>query len=284
MPSDYDTSALRSFAAAARAGSISRAAAALGRSQPALSQQLRRLEATVGRALLARTPRGIRLTLDGELLLPYAERMLALHDEAQAQLQARLAVGRRSIGLLEDLTSGRLAESLADFASLHPRLVLEIIVAPGPHMQELVGAGRLDMVLGDPAHMTGPLPHWKVQRRLAWVATPSFDWTADPLPLVLFSPPCRWREPVLATLNQAARRWRCVFESTSLHAVQSAVQAGLGAAALLPGTLPPGMLPVRDDTHQLPPAPLVELGLCRRHGVESDSPLDALESLLRRLV
>lgn len=77
-----ETSLLWMFVSCARSGSISRAAAALGYSQPALSQQLRRLERSVGQPLLHRTATGVSLTRAGEALLPYAERILALSAQA----------------------------------------------------------------------------------------------------------------------------------------------------------------------------------------------------------
>ncbi|MDX3536153.1 LysR family transcriptional regulator [Streptomyces sp. MB09-01] len=89
---DLETSLLRMFVSCARSGSISRAAAALGYSQPALSQQLRKLERSVGQPLLHRTATGVSPTKAGEALLPYAERILAL------SAQALTATGRTVTG------------------------------------------------------------------------------------------------------------------------------------------------------------------------------------------
>src|SRR6188768_426749 len=82
MARDLETVLLRSFVTAVRAGSISRAATALGHTQPALSQQLRKLERAVGRPLLYRSPSGVSPTRAGEELLPYAERILSLATQA----------------------------------------------------------------------------------------------------------------------------------------------------------------------------------------------------------
>ncbi|MER6694495.1 LysR family transcriptional regulator, partial [Streptomyces minutiscleroticus] len=79
---DLETAPLRSFVTVVRAGGISRAAATLGQAQPALSQQVRKLERTVGRPLLHRSPSGVPPTRAGEELLPYAERILSLSARA----------------------------------------------------------------------------------------------------------------------------------------------------------------------------------------------------------
>jgi len=70
MAGDLEAALLRSFVTAVRTGSISRAATALGRTQPALSQQLRRLENVVGRPLLHRSPSGVSPTRAGQEPMP----------------------------------------------------------------------------------------------------------------------------------------------------------------------------------------------------------------------
>ena len=77
MSSDVELPLLRSFVTAAREGSLSRAAVTLGLTQPAVSQQVRRLEQALGAVLVRRTTRGIILTTAGEAALRYAERVIA---------------------------------------------------------------------------------------------------------------------------------------------------------------------------------------------------------------
>ncbi|WP_433188442.1 LysR family transcriptional regulator [Actinoallomurus sp. CA-150999] len=278
---DLETGLLRAFVTAVRAGSISRAAAALEQTQPALSQQIRRLERTVGRPLLHRTSSGVTLTPAGETLLPYAERILAL--SAQALTDARhMLTGHCGIGLIEDLAAARLPQALADFAGVHPDATLEVISVSGPAMRHAFESGRLDLALCDPTYLPEP-PRWSVRLPLTWAFAPGFDTRTDPLPLVLFSQPCRWRAPVLDTLDAAGRRWRVVFESTGLAGVLAAVRAGLGVAALLPANLDAD-LTAAADTARLPALPDVELGLIRRSGTEGDPLVDAVEAVLRGLV
>lgn len=277
MVRDLETALLRAFVTAARAGSISRAATALGNSQPAVSQQLRKLERVVGQKLLNRTATGVSPTKAGEALLPYAERILAL--SAQALIApGRTLDGHCGVGLIDDLAAAPLPQALADFAQLNPDVTLELISAPGPAMREAFTAGRIHLALCDPFYLPEP-PRWTVRTPLAWAMGPGVDPDLDPLPLVLFSQPCRWRAPLLHALQTAGRRWRVAFESTSLPGVQAAVRAGLGVAALLPANIDPGTA-----AHGLPELPDVELGLVRRSNTEGDPLVDAVESVLRRLV
>lgn len=273
---DLETSLLRMFVSCARAGSISRAAAALGYSQPALSQQLRKLERSVGRPLLHRTASGVSLTKAGEALLPYAERILALSAQALTATGHTVA-GHCGVGLIEDLAAAPLSEALADFARLNPEATLEVVGASGPDINNAFVSGRIHLALCDPSYVSEP-PRWTVRLPLSWALGPELDPALDPLPLVLFSQPCRWRAPVLDALEASGRSWRVVFESTGLAAVQAAVRAGLGAAALLPASVEPGT-----RVRGLPELPSVEIGLVRRPGTEGDPLIDAVEEVLRRL-
>jgi DNA-binding transcriptional LysR family regulator len=282
MSTDLDPTSLRGFVTAVREGSLSRAAAVLGRTQPALSQQIRRLEDVVGERLFRRGPAGVFPTSAGEALLPYAERILSLSAEALGGARRdRGIAGHCGVGLLEDLAATALPGALADFAGLHPGVVLEVMVAPGPAMNEALESGRIQLALGDAGYMR-QAARWSTRLPLVWGKAPGLSLAAEPLPLVLFSQPCRWRAPLLATLDAAGRRWRIAFESNSLAAVQAAVRSGLGVAGLLPANLQPGMVAVTPD-EGLPPLADVEVGLVRRSGTEGDPVVDAVEGLLRRL-
>ncbi|BCB76803.1 LysR substrate-binding domain-containing protein [Phytohabitans flavus] len=270
---------LRSFVTAVRSGSISRAATALGHTQPALSQQLRKLEGVVGRPLLYRSPAGVLPTRAGEELLPYAERILSLSAEALSET-GRTLTGHCGVGLLEDLAATQLPQALADLARLHPDATLEVLCLSGGAMREAYDAGRVHLVLDEVEDLPGP-PRWTVRRPLVWAIGQGVDVAADPLPVVLFSNTCAWRTAVVETLNNADRRWRVAFESNSLVGVLAALRAGLGVAALMPVNVEPAMAFHNADA--LPTLPDIELGLARHPRTEGDPLIDAVEAALRRM-
>ncbi|MFD1935364.1 MULTISPECIES: LysR family transcriptional regulator [Nonomuraea] len=280
MARDLETALLRSFVTAVRAGSISRAAAALGHTQPALSQQLRKLERAVGSPLLHRAPSGVSPTRAGEELLPYAERILALSAQALAET-GRALTGRCGVGLLEDLTVSRLPQALADLARLHPDATLEVLSLSKATMREAYDTGRVQLVLDEVPDLPWP-PRWTVRLPLVWAVGQGVAADADPLPVVLFSNTCAWRTSVLQTLEGTGRRWRVAFESNSLAGVLAALRAGLGVAALIPANLEPAM--ACHDAAALPALPDVELGLARHPGTEGDALIDAVETALRRMI
>jgi DNA-binding transcriptional LysR family regulator len=280
MARDLDTALLRSFVTVIRAGSISRAATTLGQTQPALSQQMRKLERAVGRPLLHRSPSGVSPTRAGGELLPYAERLLALSAPAHTETGRELT-GRCGVGLLEDFSAAQLPQALADLARLHPGATLEVLSMPDAMVREAYEAGRIQLVLDEIPSLPGPA-RWTVRRPLVWAVGQGVDVTADPLPVVLFSKPCFWRTSVLETLERAGRPWKTTFESNSLAGVLAALRAGLGVAALMPSNLEPAM--ARHDSDALPVLPDVELGLARHPRSDGDPLIDAVETALRRMI
>ena len=280
MAGDLEAALLRSFVTAVRTGSISRAATALGRTQPALSQQLRRLENVVCRPLLHRSPSGVSPTRAGQELLPYAERILSLSAEALAET-GRALTGHCGVGMLEDLAASQLPQAVADLARLHPGATLEVLSVSTAAMREAYDAGRVHLVLDEVRDLPGR-PRWTVRRPLVWAIGPGLDPAADPLPVVLFSSPCTFRTSALESLQAADRRWRVAFESNSLVGVLAAVRAGLGAAALMPANLEPAL--ACHDPGTLPALPDVELGLARHPRTHGDPLTDAVETALRRML
>src|SRR5262249_15913507 len=93
MTRDVDTAALRCFVTAVRVGRMGRGGEGVGRTQPAISQQVRRLEDILDCSLLRRSASGVAMTPEGEAFLPLAERILALNDEAQAHVRSRAGRG-----------------------------------------------------------------------------------------------------------------------------------------------------------------------------------------------
>jgi DNA-binding transcriptional LysR family regulator len=286
MSDGIDLALLRSFATAARSGSLNRAAQALGLTQPAVSQQLRRLERATGRVLLDRSTRGVVLTADGQTILRYADRILALTSEL-SEAVAPDARGAFRVGLLEDVVAVGLADVLADFAAVHRDARLDVVVAPSPALGRELAAGALDLVLGDPVGI-GPAagrPQRRATFPLVWAAHPRLDLAADPLPVVLFHAPCAWRDAVVDALDTAGRRWRAAVEASSLPAIQAAVAAGLGVTALLPGTVPRGTRVPKaavGDAGALPTPGSVELALYRRRDHANPAALARLDALLWR--
>ena len=235
---DFDL--LRTFAAIADSGSLTRAGERLLLSQPTISLQLKRLEEQLGRTLVERTPRRLVLTDDGETLLSYARRILALADEAVARLVDPGMAGLVRLGTPEDFATTHLSAVLARFAQSHPNVALEVTTDLTLNLIERFSAGEFDLVLIKREPL-GPVDGVRVWREpLVWAASrPDLFAAEGRLPLVVSPHPCVYRKRATAALDRAGRAWRIAYTSTSLAGAQAAVRAGLGVTVLPKAMVPP---------------------------------------------
>jgi DNA-binding transcriptional LysR family regulator len=259
---DLELSLLRTFLAVARHGSMGRTAAAVAKTQPAVSQQMLRLEKIIGRKLFYRSRGGVKLTSHGELLVTYANRAIDLNEEALARLREESASGPVRLGVSEQTALAALAPALKRFQRTHPDVELKLMVAAPSKLEFLLSQGELDFVIGDPSRIAGlPVLEWR--SRLAWLA--STDFSIDSLkilPLILCESTSWWRDKILSSLRRAGWEWRVVFESASLDATLAALDSGLGVSALLPETVrSTGISELRDA--RLPVLPEVRFGMFR---------------------
>lgn len=254
---------LRSFVAVAESGNFTRAAERLHLTQSTVSQQLRRLEQSLDCQLLDRRQRHVRPTAEGERLLGYARRILALHAEAEDVLGNLHNQGVLRIGVPEDFASDRLMPMLAQFAEQHPGLRLEVTSGLSPELYRLYHHNELDLALvkqtaaGADAVAVWPEP-------LCWVDSatrPAIE--RNPLPLVTFPPNGLYRQEMTHALDTLGRRWRISYSSASLAGVCSAVSAGLGIS-LLPQRVLSDSHRILDQTDGLPAMAPMQLALYSR--------------------
>ncbi len=125
-----DLDVLAMMVAVADTGNISRAAELVHRSQSAVSMQIKALEQALGKPLFVRKPRNVVLTLEGEVLLGFARRMLALRDEAWAAVVRPDVTGRVVLGMPDDYASSLLPAILKKFSATYPKVEIQVIGLP----------------------------------------------------------------------------------------------------------------------------------------------------------
>jgi DNA-binding transcriptional LysR family regulator len=242
---DCDTLLLRAFVAVAETGSFTRAAERIGRTQPAVTLQIKRLEELLGRALVARTSRHAALTAAGEILLPAARAALAALDQAAGRLAGGEIGGEVRFGSPEDFATAFLPDILARFVAAHPGVVLRTNCELTRPLIEGIGRGAYDLVAIKQAPGQAVAGAREIRREsLVWAgAEGSPRRHAAPLDLVLSPEPCVYRERATAALDAAGIPWRVVFTSPSLAGAAAAVRAGLGITVLPRRILPAGLVP-----------------------------------------
>jgi DNA-binding transcriptional LysR family regulator len=265
---DVDTALLRTFVAVAESGSFSGTGALIGRSQSAVSGQIRKLEQTFGRRLLDRDTRNVRLTPDGERLLVHARSMIASADAMLARFRAGDLKGEVRFGSPEDFASAYLPDILGVFAAAHENVQLHVSCKLTlPLIGEFL-AGEQDLIIikQDPAErQAGSRALWRED--LVWVGPPAGEGAlsalaarARPLPLVVAPAPCVYRSRATLALDRAHVAWTDVFTSPSHAGVSAAVKAGLGYA-VMPHAMVPQGLQVLGASQGWPPLAQAEIAL-----------------------
>jgi DNA-binding transcriptional LysR family regulator len=275
---NLDMDLLRTLAVATELGGLARAAERLGRSPSAISLQMQKLEDQVGRALFRREGRKIGLTDCGDILLTYAQRILALNDEAVAVIQGIDVEGVVRLGVPFDFTERWLPPVLARLTRAYPKIRVELRADRSIDLMQKLATGALDLVMA-----YGPIEHFRAslvaELPLVWIGSPNFHWPArEPVPLILLDPPCCFRQMALDGLEQNNVPWRLAFTSPSLAAVWAATEAAIGISLRTPLGLP-NFLRILDDGELLPKLSNISLGLYS-NGDRTSSVKSLLETIL----
>lgn len=228
-----DSDLLRSFLAIAESGNLTVASGRLGRTQSAISVQLRRLETGLGAALFIRTPKGMDLTPAGETLLPKARLILDELAKASA-LFAEPLTGQITVGLPDDFDGLVLETVLTSFARAHPGVRVKAISGCTSGFPESVRNGLMDLaVYSGPDNDEGET---LCVEDTVWasVSKPLFD-PAGPVQLAILERSCWWKDLPISALRSAGREYSIVFRSSSFSGLQAAINAGL-AVGILPAS------------------------------------------------
>lgn len=230
----FDLELLKTFVSVVDAGGFTKGGERVNRTQSTVSQQIRKLEEQLGQPLLLRqrASKHIQLTEDGERLIGYARRLVALAMEAHDVMQAKVANGVVKLGVPEDFDVQRLMGLLAGFARQYPDIRLDTLNGVSIDLHAQLEARDIDLALvkRDAAGQESALARWPEQ--LSWVAGPQMQEIADPVPLAVFPQGCIYRNRIIHALEAAGRSWRVAFASQSLIGIQAAVSANLGISLL----------------------------------------------------
>lgn len=255
-----DLESVRLFVLTAEYGNLTRAAEAAGTVQPVVSARLKALEATLGRKLLERTPRYVRLTDAGAQFLERARKLLAAHDLALAP--ENVEPPRITIGVSDHVLGTSFDAVLRQMrAALPPDAAFSVRLGQSSQIRDLFEAGDVDLgvlrrEVGNPdGEVLGEDP-------LVWRASPDWRPRRGGVPLVLLPPPCGVRAVAVKTLDKAGISWREAFVGGSCLALVAAVRAGLGVAPL--GRMIGAGLSELSDALDLPPLPSSQIILLAR--------------------
>ena len=235
---------VRSFLEIARLGSVSLAARAVGLSQPAVTKQIRTLEAALGSALLERAGRGVRLTAAGALFADFARRSARVFEEfsqALAEL-TRGESGKLVLGAGVTTCVQHLPPWLREFRDRHPGIELSVSTGTSRAVEEWVVESDVDLgfVTSEPRHPELEVRHL-FEEEIVLVVEPSAarrgPVALESLGLILFPKNTGFRQYLEQRLSTRKRSVSVKMETDSIEAIKSFVTSGLGASFLPVGVV-----------------------------------------------
>ncbi|MEM8749178.1 MAG: LysR family transcriptional regulator [Pseudomonadota bacterium] len=250
MPIDSDL--LLTFARIAECGNLTVAAGKLGRTQSAISVQLRKLEEGLGVTLFTRTAKGMVLTSAGETLLSRAHMIISEIRET-VQLFREPLTGSIRVGLPDDFDDIVLERILAQFSRTHPGV--QVLARSGctSGYPVAIQEGELDVAVCSGLNDLGGVA--LDADEIVWAACRGTVWsTTDILPLAVLDRPCYWRDLPKQLLDAQGQKHRVAFQSGSFTSLQAALRAGV-AIGLLPKSCAGEGLQILTETDGLPTLP-----------------------------
>jgi DNA-binding transcriptional LysR family regulator len=225
---------LRTFVAIAETGSFSLAANLVFRTPSAVSMQIKKLEDILGRAVFIRDARAVRLTPDGEMLLGYARRMLAINREAVSKFIVPDITGVVRLGSPDDFGERVLPHVLKRFARTHPSIAVDVVIDQSSHLRRRMHDRALDItLLTNALNSDAEGAEVLLTEPIVWVgAKGGSAHMREPLPVSLWEEGCTWRAGALDALGREGRNFRVAYMSAHTAGQRSAILADLAVAPL----------------------------------------------------
>jgi DNA-binding transcriptional LysR family regulator len=252
-----DLSDLRIFTTVVREGSVTGAAKRLNRVQSNVTTRIRQLEDDLGVTLFIREGKRLHLAPAGQGLLGYADRLLALADEARASLRDPKPRGLFRLGAMESTAAVRLPTALNEYHRRYPEVTLELRTGNPPTLGAAILAGELDAAL-----VAEPIPDAPFDKAFAFEEEPVIVSAAGqppfgkeggfPRTMIAFEHGCPHRKRLEAWYAKHNEMPERIIELGSYHAMLGCVAAGMGIALLPKSVLTTFPESKRLTVHRLP--------------------------------
>lgn len=271
---------LRTFVAIAETGSFTLAASSVFRTPSAVSMQIKKLEEMLGRPVFTRDARSVSLTNDGEMLLGYARRLLAINREAVSKFIIPDITGVVRLGSPDDYGERVLPAVLKRFAETHPAIAVDVTIDQSINLKKRMAERQLDLIIITCCERTAPSEaEILLTEPVVWGgARGGSAHLREPLPVSLWEEGCIWRANALEALGEIGRNYRVAYMSAHTAGQRAAILADL-AVAPLPRSFISGELVALGPKDGLPE--LADYNLAMMVAPEASAPVRAAADHIR---
>lgn len=243
---------LRSFVAISDYGGFTQAGEMLGRSQAAISLQIKKIESMLDTRLFERSGHSFVLTSSGEKLLDHARQILALNDRAVVEMESRSIEGRVRLGIPSEFATTLLPRIVGRFSSENPNVTLEVNCDLSKNLLADLSIDKYDLVLGLHSNPNDAGKNLIRADRLVWVSGRDFDIEKhSQIPMIVAPEGCIYRSTASLKLTQKNQQWRILYTIQDLSGIKSAIEEGLGVTVLAESTVP-RTLNIMETSERLP--------------------------------
>ncbi len=240
MRTPLDSDLLRTFVAVTETGNFTRAGSKAGRTQSAVSMQIKKLEEIVGGTLFERGSRGVVLTKRGADLIENTRRIATMLDGTAAAMRAPPLDGPVRIGIPEEYGHAILSRALSAFSRRHAQVEVTVRYAHSPAQMQALAEGELDLAV---------VFEWQdfgggevlMQDPTVWVTSMLHPVHEErPVPIALYSRDGWCRDFAMRSLEQRGLNHRIAYMSDTTGGLKLAVTSGLAIAPISRSNIPAG--------------------------------------------
>ncbi len=243
---------LRTFVTIVEVGNFNKAGEVLGRSQPAISLQIKKLEGQLSTKLFDKVGQGYQINIQGKRLYKKAMQMLAINDDIFREMSHETLRGRMRLGIPSEFASALLPSIVGEFSNRYPDVSLDVTSALSKHLLHSNQSQQFDLVLAlvQPNSMPSNInsEHVEVIREdeLIWVGNTTKPGLSDNLSLVLAPDGCVYRSRVIEKLKQQTQPWKISYTNPDFFGLLAALKQGLGITALAKSIVPDELSIIKD--------------------------------------
>lgn len=243
-----DLDVLRTFVAIAETGSFTIASSSVFRTPSAVSMQIKRLEEMLGVLVFTRDARSVTLTQDGQMLLGYARRLLALNREAVSKFMLPDISGVVRLGSPDDYGERILPNVLKRFAQTHPSIAVDVTIDMTGNLKKRMAERQLDITLFTACRNIPAEAEILLTEPVVWAgARGGCAHMREPLPVSLWEEGCVWRANALEALGREGRDYRIAYMSAHTAGQRAAILADLAVAPLPKSFIGDDIVPLGPD-------------------------------------
>ncbi|MBF7072089.1 LysR family transcriptional regulator [Glaciecola sp. MH2013] len=230
---------LRTFVAIIELGAYNKAGELLGRSQPAISLQIKKLESQLNKKLFDKVGQRYQANADGQWLYERAKQMLALNDDIFRHHEQDTLRGRLRLGIPSEFASTLLPSIIGEFNIRYPDVSLDVTSSLSRQLLSSAQRKDFDLILALVNPEEPQEGELLIEDELVWVGDAKQAFNNKHLSLVLAPDGCIYRSRVIQQLKQQTQAWKISYTNADLYGLIAAIKQGLGLSALAKTSVPP---------------------------------------------